>query len=280
MKINGHWVHDLDPRAIRFPDSWPFDGIRWYGVAYVLGFLAVYLALRLYRSHRRLALGNGQIDSLLTYTIVGTVVGGRLGYVLLYEMNILISDPLEIFRIWHGGMSSHGGFVGIALGICLFSRLHRLPAFTVADAIVSVAPLGIFFGRLANFINGELYGRISDVPWAVIFPAAASDGSCSLARHPSQIYEALTEGLLLFGYMQAIFWTRKTKMSFAGYPVAKFLIAYSLLRIFCEFFREPDAPLILGLSRGQFYSIFTLLFGCGLGCFLHRRRRQCAESGF
>jgi phosphatidylglycerol:prolipoprotein diacylglycerol transferase len=279
MKINGHWVHDLDPHAIRFPDSWPLEGIRWYGVAYLLGFLSVYLTLRFYRFRQRLALSNDQIDSLLTHLIIGVVAGGRLGYVLFYEINMPISDPLEIFRIWHGGMSSHGGFVGVALAICCFSRRHRLPTLTVADAIVSVSPLGIFFGRVANFVNGELYGRVGDVPWAVIFPQAAPPGSYLPARHPSQIYEALTEGLLLFTYMQLAFWTQKAKNPPAGHLVTKFLIAYSLLRIFCEFFREPDAPLILGIPRGQFYSALTLLFGCGLGYFLCRKQR-IKDAGF
>ncbi|MDR0727841.1 MAG: prolipoprotein diacylglyceryl transferase [Puniceicoccales bacterium] len=274
MKINGHWVHDLDPYAIRFPDSWPFDGIRWYGVAYLLGFLSTYLIFRLYRSCQRLTLSNDQIDSLLAHIILGTVIGGRLGYVLLYETNVLISDPIEIFRIWHGGMSSHGGFVGTALAIYYFSHRHQLPMFTIADSVVSVAPLGIFLGRMANFVNGELYGRISNVAWAVIFPGAESGKNYFTARHPSQIYEALTEGLLLFACMQTAFWDKKTSKTFAGYLVAKFLVAYSLLRIFCEYFREPDASLIIGVTRGQFYSAFTLFCGFGLWYILCQKQRS------
>ncbi|MDR2677591.1 MAG: prolipoprotein diacylglyceryl transferase [Puniceicoccales bacterium] len=271
MKVNGHWVHDLNPYAIRFPNSWPLDGIRWYGIAYLLGFLSAYLIFHLYRLFRRVMLDKGQIDSLLTHLLIGAVAGGRLGYVLLYEVNVLVCDPLETIHIWHGGMSSHGGFVGVALAIYCFSRRYRLAPLAIADAVVSVAPLGIFFGRVANFINGELYGRASNVLWAVVFPRATSAGNHFIARHPSQIYEALAEGLLLFIYVQTIFWIRKTKERFAGNLMSKFLIAYSLLRIFCEHFREPDAPLILGITRGQFYSVFTLFCGCGLTYALRRK---------
>ncbi|MDR2341301.1 MAG: prolipoprotein diacylglyceryl transferase [Puniceicoccales bacterium] len=278
MKIDGHWVHDLDPYAIRFPNAWPFDGIRWYGVAYLLGFFAIYSIFRIYRICQRLTLSNEQIDSLLIYLVTGVIAGGRLGYVILYEANVFISDPAEILRIWHGGMSSHGGFIGIALGIYYFSRRHELSTLTVADAVVSVAPLGIFFGRLANFINGELYGRTSSAPWAVIFPQSVSAESYFIARHPSQIYEALTEGLLLFIYVQAVFWSKQAKKTFSGYVVAKFLIAYSLLRIFCEHFREPDAPLISGVTRGQFYSIFTLFSGVALAAFRILDKKQKAAN--
>ncbi|MDR1457118.1 MAG: prolipoprotein diacylglyceryl transferase [Puniceicoccales bacterium] len=272
MKIDDHWVNDLDPYAIRFPNSWPIEGVRWYGIAYILGFLSVYLIFRLHRFRRRLMLSNDQIDSLITHLVIGAIIGGRLGYIFFYEIDMLISDPIEIFRIWHGGMSSHGGFAGVALSIYWFSKKNQLFVLPIADAVVSVAPLGIFFGRLANFINGELYGRCSNMPWAIIFPGAAINGYYSPPRHPSQIYEALTEGLLLLANMQICFWAKVQKKTNAGHLVAKFLIIYSLLRIFCEHFREPDAALMLGVTRGQFYSVFTLFCGCGLKYFLRQKR--------
>jgi phosphatidylglycerol:prolipoprotein diacylglycerol transferase len=279
MQINGHWIHNLNPYAVKFPNSWPLDGIRWYGVAYLLSFLAGYGLLHLYRRYRRLPLSKEQISSLLTYLICGVIVGGRLGYVLLYDAHTLMARPAEVFYIWHGGMSSHGGFVGVAIALFSFAKRHAFPPLLISDAIVSIAPVGIFLGRLANFINGEAYGRSSSVPWAVIFPQSAPCGKCPITcicpRHPSQIYEALTEGLLLLIVMQISFWSPQRKDSAHGSLTAKFLIIYSLLRIFVEFLREPDAPMIFGFSRGQFYSIFTLLCGVALSCFLRCKGQNC-----
>jgi phosphatidylglycerol:prolipoprotein diacylglycerol transferase len=197
------------------------------------------------------------------YCIIGGVlIGGRLGYVLLYAPMMLIRHPLELFCIWHGGMSSHGGFAGVTLSLLLFAKRQRIAFSSLADVAASVAPLGIFLGRIANFINGEVYGRVTSAPWGIIFPRSvpAGYGEFVLPRHPSQLYEALLEGVLLFCYCQLRFWKGKFR---PGQLAGEFLIFYSIVRIFCEFFREPDAPTILSLSAGQFYSLFLLALGLG-----------------
>jgi phosphatidylglycerol:prolipoprotein diacylglycerol transferase len=261
MKIAGHWVHDLNPVAIPFPSSWPLEGIRWYGIAYVLGFIACRWILVFYGRKQRIGLMKEEIDCLLWHLILGVLFGGRIGYMLLYDWHTFVQCPWEVLRVWHGGMSSHGGIVGAAAGIYIFSKKNALAMLPLADGIVSAAPLGIFFGRIANFINGEVYGRATSVSWGVIFPQA---GVPIVARHPSQIYEAFAEGLLLFIFLQWRFWTKKRKH---GKLTGEFLITYGILRICCELFREPDAALLLGMTRGQFYS-FTL-FPIGL-CILRR----------
>jgi phosphatidylglycerol:prolipoprotein diacylglycerol transferase len=269
-----YWVHDLDPVIFQFTDKL---AIRWYGLAYVSGFLIAFVLLGLYWKRGRSVLDPRMQENLAVALILGVLIGGRVGYFLLYETGNLLRDPLILFRVWEGGMASHGGFAGVAVAILWASRKYRLPPLKVGDLIVSVAPPGLLLGRIANFVNGELWGKVSDVAWAVIFPKSAPVGmpvSLIPPRHPSQLYEALLEGLLLLVYMQFRFWQVKGRkeatMASAdpstrpGHLTGEFLVVYSLARCAGELFREPDASLILGLNRGIFYSVLLLLSGLGL----------------
>ncbi|MDI1320210.1 MAG: prolipoprotein diacylglyceryl transferase, partial [bacterium] len=177
-------------------------------------------------------------------------------------------DPLMLVRVWEGGMASHGGFAGVVVALWWFTRKRELSMLQAGDLIVTVAPLGLFFGRVANFINGELWGKVAVVPWAVNFK---NTGGGNFPRHPSQLYEAGLEGLLLFAYMQVRFWRGSAARLQPGRLAGEFLIAYALLRAVGETFREPDAGLILGLSRGTFYSLFLIVAGGGLIVFASRR---------
>ncbi|MDR2663944.1 MAG: prolipoprotein diacylglyceryl transferase [Puniceicoccales bacterium] len=270
MRIGGHWIHDIDPILLHFPSFWPIPGIYWYGFAYLLTFLIIAFALRIYARLGRLPFPREQIGPFLGYLILGAMAGGRIGYALLYGIPGLREDPLELLRVWHGGMASHGGFFGVLLALLLFSRKCSIPLGATADLVSSLAPIGFFLGRIANFINGEVYGRVSSLPWAVIFPGAEPTLPLEriLPRHPSQLYEALLEGLLLFLFCQLRFWRRPPLRP--GRLCGEFLVTYALLRFAVEFFREPDAPTILGLSRGQFYSIALLI--AALPFLLPRRR--------
>ncbi|MDR1457257.1 MAG: prolipoprotein diacylglyceryl transferase [Puniceicoccales bacterium] len=273
--ILGYYIHSINPFAIKFSERCFIEGIRWYGIFYLLTFGFVFFALNFYSKKNKSPLSNEQNKSFLSYAIAGVMVGGRLGYMLLYCPDIFIHNPLEVFAIWHGGMSSHGGFIGIIIAMVVFCKKNNIPLLSLADICSTVAPFGFLLGRIANFINGELYGKITNVKWAVIFPQSSYVPSCLSAipaRHPSQLYEASLEGLLLFVYMQIRFWTRG-KIT-PGKLSGEFLMLYSIFRISVEFFREPDAQLILGMSRGQFYSIFLLLFGIALLLRTHRRAQQ------
>ena len=191
---------------------------------------------------------------------MGVLLGGRLGYVLLYQTEHLLKDPFMLFRVWEGGMASHGGFIGVILATICYCKQSKQSFWPVADLIEKVVHHGLFFVRIANFINGELWGIPSKLPWAVLFPSSPgfSEG---IARHPSQIYAALLEGFLLFGYIQLRFWKSDICQKAPGRLGGEFLLTYAIARIFGEIFREPDATLILGLSRGQFYSIFLFVGG-------------------
>jgi phosphatidylglycerol:prolipoprotein diacylglycerol transferase len=196
--------------------------------------------------------------------IVGVMAGGRLAYFLLYSPADLIRDPLAVFRVWDGGMASHGGFVGVCLALIWFVRKHKQPWRPVADILVTLAPPGLFFGRVANFINGELWGKVSYVRWAVIFPKSAPLGTPLTAippRHPSQLYEALLEGLFLTVYTQLRFWRSRVTRERPGQLAGEFFILYAAVRAIGEMFREPDASLLFGLSRGTFYSLFLVVGG-------------------
>ena len=185
--MSSHYVHGMDPFLLRFPASWPMGGIRWYGVFYILAFAFTALALNFYTKKHKSPLSEEQNLSFLSYAIVGVVIGGRLGYMLLYSLADFLKNPLEIFAVWHGGMSSHGGFVGVIVAIAVFCRKNGIPPFSLADICSTIAPFGFLIGRVANFINGELYGKITDVKWAVIFPKSAHPTANILAipaRHP------------------------------------------------------------------------------------------------
>ena len=253
-----YWVHDLSPFIIRFSGNF---GIRYYGVAYLMGFLGGGLLLHAYAQAGRSKLPSSQISDLIIAIVLGVLLGGRLGYFVFYGSDLLIHDPLIIFRVWEGGMASHGGFIGVTLVLAWFSRKNKIPFLHLADLIASIASLGVFFGRVANFINGELWGRPSRGAWAVIFPSSPHP---LMPRHPSQLYEATLEGMLLFALMQWRFWRTDVIRHQPGRLAGEYLVAYSVARAIGELFREPDAGLILGLSRGTFYSIFLVSTGIAL----------------
>ncbi|HEY3916126.1 MAG TPA: prolipoprotein diacylglyceryl transferase [Verrucomicrobiae bacterium] len=256
-----HWVDNLSPFLVRFSDSF---GIRYYGLAYALAFLIAALLLHLYWRTGRSPLNPKAQSDLMMAIVVGVLVGGRLGYFLLYSPATLWQEPLALFRVWEGGMSSHGGFIGVYLAMIWLVRKHKLAWRPVADILATLAPPGLFLGRIANFINGELWGKVSYVPWAFIFPKSAPEGTPLAAippRHPSQLYEALLEGLFLTIYLQLRFWRSNVTREIPGQLAGEFLILYAVVRAIGEIFREPDASLFFGLSRGTFYSLFLMIGG-------------------
>jgi phosphatidylglycerol:prolipoprotein diacylglycerol transferase len=291
----GYYIHDLSPFLIHFGSI----GLRWYGLAYLAGFVVGILL------YRRLAilgysdLQPGEVSDFITMgALFGILLGGRLGYLLFYDAPAFFHDPLLFFRVWEGGMASHGGILGMVLYTAWYARHHRLSFRNLADNLVVVGPVGVFFGRCANFINGELYGRISHVSWAVQFPKeillyspdhldrllaktvtidpsfgtpeAVISGVASSAplrellaveiapRYPSQLVEACLEGIFLF----VLLWTLRTRVRLPdGVLTGIFFIAYAAVRILGECFREPDAPLTGVLTRGQFLSLFMIVTG-------------------
>ena len=254
-------VHNFDPVLV---DLGLFQ-IRWYSVAYILGIIIGWMyASKIIKLTRENKYNFGQItttqfDNLIIYLVIGIVLGGRLGYVTFYNFEYYSQNFLEIFKIWQGGMSFHGGLLGVIISIIIFSKKTNVNFFKLADIVSCIAPIGIFFGRIANFINGELYGKISALPWAIIFP---NEGS--VARHPSQIYEAILEGLILFILINYLA-LKKDLLFKTGYISGYFLILYSILRIFSENFREPDAHLgyfFNYFSMGIILSSITFLVGC------------------
>ncbi len=276
-----HWVHDLSPFLWEFS---PGIGIRYYGLAYVLGFVIGLWLLGRYSRAGRSPLTAQQNGDLLFALVVGVLLGGRLGYFLLYAPGELFAHPLSFFRVWDGGMASHGGFVGVLLAFLWFARATKTSAWTLADLVATITPPGLLLGRLANFMNGELWGNVSSVPWAIIFPQAEMPGTpehLMLPRHPSQLYEATAEGLIPLIYLQLRFWRGKTAQERPGQLAGEFLVLYAVGRIVCEQFREPDRginPIIEGLSRGAFYSLFLLLLGCSAILWCRFRPRAHAEK--
>jgi len=252
-----YWTHDLSPFLIQFGDNL---GIRYYGLAYMLGFVGAGWLLHRYALAGRSKMADGQIVDFMTAMIIGVMLGGRLGYFLLYEPASLLHDPLLFFKVWKGGMASHGGFIGVALALVWFSRSRHIPFLHLSDLIASTTSLGLMLGRIANFINGELWGKPTTVRWAIFFPESPWP---VMPRHPSQLYEAALEGLLLLLYAQWRFWRTDVVTRHPGRLAGEYLIGYAALRAVGELFREPDASLILGLSRGTFYSIFLVMIGVG-----------------
>ena len=253
-----HWVHTPHPFLIQFNETL---GIRYYGLSYLMGFVAAYLLMGWYYRAGRSPVKTEQVMDLMMFMVIGVMVGGRLGHFLLYHPEDLFHPPWAFFQVWKGGMASHGGFIGVIVAAGWFTRSRHLPFLVVTDVVVSTVPAGLGFGRLANFLNGELWGKPSDMPWAMIF---TQTGGGTLPRHPSQLYEAALEGLLLFAFMQWRFWKSNVTRRAPGRLSGEFLIAYAVVRIICEVFREPDATLILGLSRGMFYSLFLIAGGLGV----------------
>ncbi len=264
-----YWVDRLDPFLIHFTGRF---GIRYYGLAYAIGFLVAAWLLGRYARAGRSLLPLSKTGDFMMAAVLGVVLGGRIGSYLLYDgWRTFGSDPLAILRVWDGGMSFHGGLLGTVIAVAWYSRAERIPLAHLWDLVASTAPAGILFGRLANFWNGELWGRITVVPWAVIFPRSMPPGtplSQIPPRHPSQLYEAAMEGALLLAYLQLRFWKSDVVPGRPGRLAGEFLIGYACVRIAGEAFREPDASLILGLSRGSFYSLFMI----GLGLYLWARK--------
>ena len=247
--------------------------IRWYALAYIAGLLTGWALVRRIVADDRYWGGAARpspasIDDLLVYCALGVIVGGRLGNVLFYDPGYYFSHPLEILKVWEGGMAFHGGLIGAVIGALLFARSVSAPAFSVLDPLSVVAPIGLFFGRIANFIRPELWGRPTDVPWAVVFP-----GSDGLPRHPSQIYEAILEGLLLFAILFGA--ARAGGLRRPALLTGLFGVGYGCARTVAEFFRDPDPRLEdlgHGLTMGMVLSAPLIIGGIGLIAFSLRAR--------
>ncbi len=241
--------------------------IRWYGVMYVLGFFAGYLLIQRQKRSREIGLVGPVAQDFIFYLALGLVVGARLGYVIFYQYSeyvFYLTHPLEIIATWRGGMSFHGGLIGAVIAGLLFSRRRKLPFWALADSAIVTAPIGLGLGRIGNFINGELLGRPTTLPWGMVFP----DGG-PLPRHPSQLYESLMEGLVLF----ILLWTLRQRPFRDGMMVVFFCLFYGIFRFFLEFFREPDAHIgfFMGfLTMGQLLCLAMVLAAAGLGWHLSR----------
>ncbi len=245
------FINNFDPVAFHILS---FE-IRWYSLAYIAGIIIGWLLCK------RILIKNSDIhnkfDDYVTYLIIGIIIGGRLGYVVFYNFNFYINNILDILKVWEGGMSFHGGLLGIIIASILFAKKNNQDCFLYMDLVSLVAPIGIFFGRLANFINSELYGTPTEVPWSVIFGRVDN-----LSRHPSQLYEAILEGIILF--LILMHFRNKDYLTKPGLISGLFLIYYSIFRFFVEFFRVPDEHLgylILRLSMGQIISLIFLSVG-------------------
>lgn len=241
--------------------------VRWYGLMYLLGFGAAYLVILHLSRLRSLALNKDGVADLLFYAVLGVVLGGRLGYVLFYNPAQYLAHPLEVFAVWQGGMSFHGGLLGVICAALLFCRRRKLPVLLTGDVLVASATIGLGLGRLGNFINAELWGRVTDLPWGMVFP-----GGGPLPRHPSQLYEAALEGPLLF-FILYLLHRRKVP---EGVTFFSFFIGYGLFRFLVEFVRQPDAHLGFlwgGATMGQLLSLPMIAFGLSGCVVLYRRRR-------
>jgi phosphatidylglycerol:prolipoprotein diacylglycerol transferase len=267
---------DIDPVLVQIG---PF-ALRWYALAYIAGILIGWLLARAIIQNTRLWGGPApltvtQFDDFVLWCTLGVILGGRIGYVLFYNPEHFLAHPAEIVQLWKGGMAFHGGFVGVVTAVVLFARSRRIPALSLGDVTAAVYPIGHFLGRLANFINGELWGRTTDVPWAMVFPGAAGP----FPRHPSQIYQATIEGLLLFVIL--MLFIRAGALKRPGLILGIFAAGYGTARIFCELFREPDAQLGFlwgGLTMGQLLSIPLILAGIALIAHALRRAPLRAAS--
>lgn len=240
--------------------------IHWYGLMYLLGFfLFVMLGRYRIKHNPQSVFTNTILDDALFYGVLGVILGGRLGHVLFYQAGYYLQHPLEIFAIWQGGMSFHGGFLGVLLAMALLAHKHKLRWLAVTDFIVPLVPLGLGAGRIGNFINGELWGRPTEVAWGMVFPHVDN-----LPRHPSQLYEFALEGVALF----ILLWIYSSKSRPLGAVSGMFMVGYGVFRSFAEFFREPDdgfmGVLTLGVSMGQWLSLPMIAAGLGLLIWAHR----------
>jgi len=239
----------------------PF-AVRWYALAYIVGIIAGWFYARAIIASDKLWSGRApfsvtDFDDFVIWITLGIILGGRIGYVLFYNLQHFAANPIEIFQLWNGGMSFHGGVIGCILAIVLFALRQRIPVLSLADVTAAVAPIGLFLGRLANFINGELWGRAADVPWAMVFPHGGA-----VPRHPSQLYEAALEGVVLFVVLALL--VRSGALKRPGVVTGVFAIGYGVARITCELFREPDPQLGFlwgGMTMGMLLCIPLILAG-------------------
>ena len=258
------FINNIDPVAIQFSSI----EIRWYSLAYIVGILLGWvLSKQIFISNRELKY---KFDDYVTYLIIGVIIGGRLGYVLFYNFTYYYNNLIDIFKIWQGGMSFHGGLLGVIIASIWFAKKNNDSPFIYLDIVSIVAPIGIFFGRVANFINSELYGFETNLPWAVKFVRVDN-----LFRHPSQLYEALFEGLVLFTIM--LYFRKKGFLKTPGLISSLFLFFYSTFRFILEFYRVPDEQigyLFFNLSMGQIISIIFLLTGTYLFINKYEKKRD------
>ncbi len=284
----------MDLMAIAFPFTDPMAihiygqfGIRWYGLAYTAGLLLGWFYMRRLCDDRRLWGGPSpmqphQVDDFLVWATLGTVLGGRIGFFLLYEPSMLLSNPLHFFEIWEGGMAFHGGLLGVGLAVLLFARRHRIPVRSLMDLSAAAVPFGLFFGRVANFINAEIYGRLTDVPWAVEFPKAVLLRAHHALgpRHPTQIYEALLEGVAMFVLLRFFTHNRRSFAS-PGLTTGIFLIAYGGFRIFAEYYKEWDMAEFFTtryFSEGIVYSLPMIAYGAYLAATARKASAEAAKT--
>ncbi len=255
--------------------------LRWYGLMYLLGFLSAFFLVKkeIKEDYERGRIKDLQgelelLDGIILYLVIGVILGGRLGYVIFYNLPFFIKHPREIVATWHGGMSFHGGALGVLVAGYIFSKRHDTDFFSWADRFSITAPIGLGLGRLGNFINGELYGRITDVPWAMIFPQGGL-----VPRHPSQLYEAILEGPVLFSML----WPLRKKGWQSGKRLSVFFMSYGIIRFFVEFFREPDPQLgyiAFGwLTMGQLLSIAIFLLGMIIWVVRTRAQKEVLHAG-
>lgn len=252
-----------------------FFTLRWYSLAYIAGILIGWWYLLKLLAQPGAPMARRHADDLVFYATLGIILGGRIGYVLFYAPEMIL-HPIRILRLWDGGMSFHGGVIGTSIGLILFARKHGLNWLRVHDYIACCVPFGLFFGRLANFVNGELWGKPSDVPWAIVFERTVPYGVPEPARHPSQLYEAGLEGILLFVLLWFAFWRTKARYD-PGKLTGLFVLGYGIARFIVEFFREPDAQLRVfaertGLHMGQWLCVPMIIGGLYLILTAARRR--------
>jgi phosphatidylglycerol---prolipoprotein diacylglyceryl transferase len=257
----------IGPFTLHWPISMTIGplAVRWYALAYIVGILVGWFYARAIIASQKLWGGPAPLtvldfDDFVLWITIGIIVGGRTGYVLFYNLPRFAEHPLEIFELWNGGMSFHGGVTGCFVAVYLFARGRGIPVLSLGDIVTAVAPIGLFLGRLANFINGELWGRVTDVPWAMIFPNGGP-----LPRHPSQLYEATAEGIILFIVLNIM--VRLGALKRPGLVSGSFLLGYGIARVICELFREPDVQLGFlwgGLTMGMILCIPLMLAGIGL----------------
>lgn len=240
--------------------------IHWYGISYVLGFVIAWMLAKLRAKKLNYNWNNEVINDFIFYCAVGGILGGRLGYILFYNLNQFLQNPLLLFKIWHGGMSIHGGIIGGIIAIFLFARKIKFPFIVMLDFTAPLLPPGLALGRIGNFINSELWGRVTTMPWGMVFPNGGF-----LPRHPSQLYESFTEGILLF----IIIWFYSAKPRPAGTTSGLLLTCYGMMRFICEFFREPDMQLgfiaLNSLTMGQLLSLPMIIIGGYMWWFYNKK---------